>query len=138
VATDLGALADVALKGRGRARPHAAFAKQLREIGIKPMDYIAAVRMLAKDTGYNPADVSFADTAEHKIAIKRPDGGITRAGRVGYGDFIIWSYLEAHKKAPAGAADKKRATFRKSHNAIKGAWKADKFSPNNIALHLLW
>lgn len=138
VATDLGALADVALKGRGRARPHPAFAKQLREVGIKPMEYIGAVRALAKKNGYDPVDVSFADTPEHKIAIKRPDGGITRAGRVGYGDFIIWSYMESHKMAPAGTAAKKRDTFRKSHSKIKGDWKADKFSPNNIALNLLW
>ena len=102
------------------------------------MEYIGAVRSLAKKNGYDPADVSFADTPEHKIAIKRPDGGITRAGRVGYGDFIIWSYMESHKMAPAGTADKKRDTFRKSHSKIKGDWKADKFSPNNIALNLLW
>jgi hypothetical protein len=137
-ATDAAAIADVAIKGRGRARPHPAFSKQLRDIGIKPTEYLSAVRALASKTGYDPADVSFADTPEHKIAIKRPDGGITRAGRVGYGDFIIWSYLETHKKAAPGTAAKKRDTFRKSHSKIKGDWKADKFSPNNIALNLLW
>lgn len=137
-ATDLGALADVAIKGRGRARPHPAFSKELKEVGIKPMDYIGAVRAMAADNGYDPKDVSFADTAEHKIAVRRPDGGITRAGRVGYGDYIQWRYLEAHKKAPPGTAAQKRDTFRKSHNKIKGDWKADKFSPNNIVLHLLW
>lgn len=137
-ATDLAALGDVAIKGRGRARPHPAFSKQLREIGIKPMEYLAAVRSLAAKNGYNPEDVMFADTPDHKIAVKRPDGGVTRAGRVGYGDFILWSYMEAHKKAPPGTAAKKRETFHKSHSKIKGDWKEDKYSPNNIALRLLW
>jgi len=137
-ATDAAAIADVAIKGRGRARPHPAFSKQLKEIGIKPTEYLAAVRSQAAKNGYDPMDVSFADTPEHKIAVKRPEGGISRAGRVGYGDFIIWSYLEAHKKAAPGTAAKKRDTFRKSHTKIKGDWRADKFSPNNLALHLLW
>jgi hypothetical protein len=138
MATDAAAIASVAIKGRGRARPHPAFAKQLREIGIKPTEYLSAVKSLAAKNGYDPADVSFADTAEHKIAIKRPDGGITRAGRVGYGDFILWTYLEAHKKAAPGTAKQKRDTFQASHSKIKGDWKADKYSPNNIALKLLW
>jgi hypothetical protein len=138
LATNAGAIADVALKGRGRARAHPAFAAQLRETGIKPQEYLAAVRSLAQKNGYNPEDVMFADTPEHKIAIKRPDGGITRAGRVGYGDFILWSFLEHKKKVPAGTAASKRGRFHKSHSKIKGNWKADKFSPNNIALNLLW
>lgn len=138
MATDLAALGSVAIKGRGRVRPHPAFSKQLKEIGIKPTEYLSAVRSLASKAGYDPKDVMFADTDEHKIAVKRPDGGVTRAGRVGYGDFILWSYLEAHKKAAPGTAAKKRETFHKSHSKIKGDWKDDKFSPNNIALKLLW
>lgn len=138
MATDLAAIGSVAIKGRGRVRPHPAFSKQLKEVGIKPTEYLAAVRSLAVKAGYDPKDVMFADTDEHKIAIKRPDGGVTRAGRVGYGDFILWSYLEAHKKAEPGTAAKKRATFHASHSKIKGDWKADKYSPNNIALKLLW
>lgn len=138
VATDLGALASVAIKGRGRARPHPAFSKQLKEVGIKPSEYLGAVRSMAAENGYNPEDVSFSDNSEQKIAIKRPDGGISRAGRVGYGDFTLYRYMETHKKAPPGTAAKKRDTFRKSHNKIKGDWKADKFSPNSVALNVLW
>jgi hypothetical protein len=46
--------------------------------------------------------------------------------------------LEKKEKAPKGTADKKRATFQKSHSAIKGDWKKNPYSPNNLAIQILW
>ena len=112
--------------------PNPAFAKQLAAVELAPDVYLARVRTLAKKAGYDPAEVGFAP-APHKIQVRG-----RKAGRVGYRDFIIWSHLEAEGKVPKGTADKKRSTFHKSHSAIKGDWKADKYSPNNLALHLLW
>jgi hypothetical protein len=37
-----------------------------------------------------------------------------------------------------GYANKKRNTFQKSHSKIKGDWKKNDYSPNNLALRLLW
>lgn len=137
-ATDAGGIVDVALKGRGLDRPRAKFAKQLAETNLSPRQYLTAVRKAAKAHGYDPKCVMFADDDVHKIAVRRDDGSYATAGRVGYGDFILWSALEKQKKVPAGFASKKRNTFQKSHSKIKGDWKSDKYSPNNLALKLLW
>lgn len=59
-------------------------------------------------------------------------------GRIGYGDFLIWSALERRGSVEDGTADKKRERFWKSHSKIKGDWKKDDFSPNNLALRILW
>ena len=67
-----------------------------------------------------------------------PDGSVRRFGRVSYGDFIIWSYLESEGIVPKGTARKKRSVFHKSHEAITGDWRNDKYSPNRLALQILW
>jgi hypothetical protein len=51
---------------------------------------------------------------------------------------LIWTYLEATKKAPAGEAASRRDRFHKSHSKIKGDWKKDPYSPNNLALSVIW
>lgn len=137
-ATDAGALVDVAMKGRGINKPRAKFAKQLAETNLTARQYLTAVRKAAKAAGYDPKCVMFADDDVHKIAVRRPDGTHSKAGRVGYGDYILWTALERQKKVPAGHAAKKRSVFQKSHSKIKGDWAEDKYSPNMLALKLLW
>jgi len=128
------------LLGEGKiktTRIRAAFKKQLEEMGLKPATYLRAVRRAAKKAGYDAATVQFADDAEHKLMI-HVDGRKEKFGRVGYGDFIIWKHLEKTGEAEKGMAAQKRRVFHKSHKAIPGDWKADKFSPNSLALAILW
>ena len=108
------------------------FQKQLEKAGLTPKQYLDAVRANAKSNGYDPKIIEFSDDDQHKIMVTTPDGRKVRFGRVGYGDFLIWSAVDAKK------AQTKRATFRKSHGAIKGDWKKDKFSPNSLAIGVLW
>jgi hypothetical protein len=118
-------------------RIRAAFKKQLEDLDIKPAAYLRAVRTAAKKAGYDPAAVQFADDAEHKLMI-HADGRTSKFGRVGYGDFTIWKRLEKSGDADKGTAAQKRRVFHKSHKAIPGDWAADKYSPNSLALAILW
>jgi hypothetical protein len=122
------------LEGSGKPMPK--FQAQLKEAGINPDDYLKAVRRIAKKEGYTIPD--WSDNNKHKLQITTPEGHIRRFGAVGYGDYLIWSWLEHKGKVAKGYANQKRDTFNKSHSKIKGDWKEDKYSPNNLALNILW
>lgn len=141
--TNIAGLADLALEGRGELvgagvpiQPQ--FRKQLRKIGISPEDYLAAARKAAERSGYDPRALEFSDTDDKKLRIWDEEGKAVHFGAVGYNDFILWSFLEHKGDAPSGQALKKRNVFQRSHSKIKGDWKRDKFSPNCLALSILW
>lgn len=94
---------------------------------------MAKARAAAKRTGYDSRALEFSDDGVHKLMIYDDEGRLRRFGRVGYGDFIIHSMTGAQS-----VADSKRRRFRKSHMAIKGDWKDDKYSPNWLAINILW
>jgi hypothetical protein len=97
------------------------------------MAYLTKARAAAKRTGYDSRALEFSDDGVHKLMIYDDEGRLRRFGRVGYGDFIIHSMAGAQS-----VADSKRKRFRKSHMAIKGDWKDDKYSPNWLAINILW
>jgi hypothetical protein len=123
------------LEGAGKKKN---FEHQLATIMYSPMTYIRDVRKKAKAAGYDPDMVGFSEDGSHKLEIHTPDGRTVRFGRVGYGDHLIWKHLEKRGEAPKGVSQMKRRVFRLSHSAIRGNWKSDKFSPNNLALAILW
>lgn len=123
---------------QGGAKPHSKFEKQLRKVGIEPSSYLKEAQRRAKNAGLPYKVLGFADDGDHKLSIPNADGRMIKFGKVGYGDHQIWSHLEQHQKVPKGTADAKRNTFQKSHSAIKGDWKKDPFSPNSLALKVLW
>jgi hypothetical protein len=112
--------------------------QDLRGKGFGPDEYLREIKAKAKKTGYDPHAVKFAMDGVHKFEYTTPTGQTVRFGRVGYGDFILWTHQEREGKVPKGYASRKRAVFHKSHEAIKGDWKTNPYSPNNLALALLW
>lgn len=122
----------------GGAKAHGEFADQLHEVGIDPASYLRIARDRAKDAGLPYKLLGFADDDVHKLAIPDGDGKMVKFGAVGYGDFILWSDAEARGEVPKGYAEQKRRTFQKSHRAMKGDWKKNPFSPNSLALKVLW
>ena len=115
-----------------------AFEAQLAEVGITPSDYLEAVRNSAERCGYDPEAVEFSNNSTHKIQIRSPEGRLVRFGRVGYNDFHIWSHLERNNEVAKGTAKEKQARFWKSHTKMGGNWKDNNYSPNWLALRLLW
>jgi len=109
----------------------------LRGSGFTCDDYLKQARAKARKAGYDASAVSLAEDGTHKLCIAH-DGKKTCFGRAGYGDFLIWTRLEREGKVPVGTAQQKRRVFRKSHSAIKGDWKSNPYSKNNLALNILW
>jgi len=103
---------------------------------MTPSFYLKEAQRRGKKFGYK--GLEFSDDTTHKLQIRDPKGRLRRFGRVGYGDFLIWSHIEKAQKAPKGTADAKRRTFQVSHQKIRGDWKSDDYSPNNLALRVLW
>ena len=118
--------------------PTGEFEKQLREIGLDPSLYLKEAQRRAKKVGLPYKLIGFAEDHIHKLAIPDERGRMVRFGRIGYGDHIIWSHLELKKKVSKGFAEQKQRVFRNSHSQMKGAWKKDAFSPNNLSLNVLW
>jgi hypothetical protein len=115
-----------------------AFTDELQNINFNPSKYLKIVRKKAKLNGYNPKNINFSTNNIHKLEIEDDNGKIKRFGRSGYGDHIIYQFLEKSKDVPMGYADMKRNVFRSSHTKIKGNWASNPFSPNNLALRILW
>ncbi len=124
--------------GKPANEPLPAFKKQLKQWGITPKQYLEVVRELADEEGYDGRAVEFSDDPEKKLMIYDDEGKKHYFGAVNYGDYILWSKQEALGKVKNGFAEQKRRVFNASHNKIKGNWKADKYSPNNLALKILW
>lgn len=98
--------------------------------------YLTLARKKARDAGI-VGKISYAPKP-HKLMIETPDGRVVKFGRQGYGDHLLWSRAEAEGKVPKGTADTKRRQYRARATKIKGDWKKDKYSPNNLAINILW
>ena len=112
------------------------FQNQLLSLGINPNDYLTTVKRLATKYKYDPDLVSFSGDGKHKLFYD----GSTRVhfGAVGYGDFLIYKFLEKYGKVPKLMADKKREVFTKSHGAMQKKYGVQNLSANTLALRLLW
>jgi hypothetical protein len=110
--------------------------EQLRDWGVSKQHYLRSVGRKAKEHGYPPFQL--ATDGKHKLEIRTPQGRLVRFGRLGYGDYILYTSLEAQGKSPKGFAEQKRSGFQNSHTKIKGNWKSNDYSPNNLALRILW
>ena len=113
------------------------FAKQLDKLGLSPASYLAHAKMMATKHGYRSDLLSFAKDGDHKLKYESPHG-TKYFGKAGYGDYIIYLYMEHEQKVERGYAEKKRKIFRDSHDRLSEIRKLDKFSPNELAINLLW
>jgi len=99
--------------------------------------YLEAVKAKARHFGLSD-DIEYSTDKTHKFQIHTPEGYIRRFGLRGYNDFLLWSKEEADGKVPKGTANEHRKSYRRRALLIKGNWKADPYSPNNLAINLLW
>jgi hypothetical protein len=128
----------MALPRVGRGKIRSKFQSELKRFGLSPAAYLKAAKAAARKAGLNAESLTFSDNDEHKLMITDDSGRLVRFGRVGYGDFLLWSAAEKKGKVKSGFAAQKQNVFQKSHSQIKGDWKSDKYSPNSLALAVLW
>lgn len=72
------------------------------------------------------AKISLSTKKEKKYMVITPDGKIVHFGQMGYEDYT------KHKNKT------RRKNYLKRSRKIRGNWKKNKYSPNNLAIHLLW
>jgi len=110
----------------------------LRKIKYNPKSYLNEARLRAVAMGYKPTSLTFSNDGTHKLSYLTPEGRLVSFGLLGYGDYLIWSHLEHMGGVKKGTARSKRNVFHKSHSKMPGAWKQNNYSPNNLALRILW
>jgi DNA adenine methylase len=113
------------------------FQNRLNELGIKPELYLKKAKESAKHNGYDPSKVIFCTTGTNKLEYESPNGQV-HYGNPDYNDYIIYSWLEHKGEVEKGTADKRRELYRARATNIKGNWKKNKYSPNNLAINILW
>jgi len=113
------------------------FLIQLEKIKYPVDKYLNDAKIVAKKEGYDPEKLSFANNNDNKLKYESPEG-IKYFGKAGYGDFLIWTFKEKNNEVKKGYAKMKRNVFRKSHSAITKMYNLNKFSPNELAIKILW
>jgi hypothetical protein len=113
------------------------FIKQLEEINYSPDLYLKNAKEVAKKEGYEPNNLFFANNNDNKLLYKSPEGD-KYFGKAGYGDFLIWTFKENKGEVKKGFSNKKRNVFRKSHGKITKIYNLGKYSPNELAINILW
>jgi hypothetical protein len=93
--------------------------------------FLIDAKRKAVSMGYNPDMLSKATDGVHKLTYLSPEGK-KNFGRMGYGDYLYYKRYEPK------IALKKRYTFRTSHKEISRIHHLNKYSPNELALNILW
>jgi hypothetical protein len=95
--------------------------------------YLTIAKERAKKNGYDPKLLEWADDEKHKLKYN----GV-KFGRKGYNDFIIYAIKAHNKEITKEEALKHRKNYLARASKIKGNWKDNKESPNNLAMSILW
>lgn len=74
----------------------------------------------------NAGGLFIANDGKHKYYITTPSNKKVSFGAIAYEDYTKTK------------DEKKRKAYLARAKAIKGDWAKDKYSPNNLAIHLLW
>jgi DNA adenine methylase len=113
------------------------FQEKLNKMGLAPKQYLKQARTMAEKTGYDSDKVVFCNTGKNKLMYESPNG-LVHFGNPDYPDYIIYSWLEHKGEVEKGTADKRRELYRARATKIKGDWKKNKYSANNLAINILW
>ena len=84
------------------------------------------VYRLAKKYLGKTAKIGLSTKKEKKYMVTTPDGKIVHFGQMGYEDYT------KHKNKT------RRKNYLTRSGRIKGDWKKNKYSPNNLSRKLLW
>lgn len=108
-----------------------------KKYNIDPTLYLEIAKARAKKAGYDPNKLILSKNKKHKLTY---DG--VHFGLHPYPDFIIYSILakdpDAPEKYTTEYARQKRTAYLKRSGLIKGDWKQDPNSPNNLARNINW
>jgi hypothetical protein len=113
------------------------FIDDLEQYNMNPKNYLKIAKTYAKNNNYNPNSLSFSLKPNFKLQYQHNDKTIY-FGAPQNKDFIIYQHLENNNEVEKGTAEKHRKNYLKRATAILGNWKNNKYSKNNLAIHILW
>jgi hypothetical protein len=91
-------------------------------------EYLKQAKAFAKKAGYKDASsLRLADDGKHKLVLR----GV-KFGSINNNDYIIY------KQHFPSIAEKKRRAYLSRACKIKGDWAKDRYSPNSLAINILW
>jgi hypothetical protein len=111
------------------------FQRYLEGMGFHPKDYLNQARTNAWRHGYEPEKIEFNEDEKSEAKLVYEGVGF---GRVGYKDFLIWRHLEKVGEVPRGTAKKRQVAYLARSTNIRGSWRNDPLSRNNLAIAVLW
>jgi hypothetical protein len=94
--------------------------------------FLREARRKAKAAGLNWQTLRPSVKSGKKLMITAPDGRVVHFGAKGMGDHIHY------KLAGDPKADQHRQRYRARATKIRGDWASDKYSPNSLAIAVLW
>lgn len=94
---------------------------------IKDTDYLEKAKQFAKKAGYEDWDQLKLADKPYKLELNN-----IKFGRDGYSDYV----QNLLNNSPD--AEPKRKSYLARATKIKGDWKSNKYSPNNLAINILW
>jgi len=97
----------------------------------KSNQFLKDARVVARRRGYNPDFLQLSNDGVHKLMYRSP-AGLKRFGRMGYGDYLYY------KRFHPEIANQKKHVFRTSHKEISKLHDLGKYSPNELAINILW
>ena len=110
----------------------------LEDKKIDANEYLKVARKAAKNNGYDPTKVHFSNDSKHKLYYDTQKSGnnekedAVHFGARDYNDYIIYTLNKNQN------ADKYRDAYLARATKIPGDWEKDKYSPNNLAIKILW
>lgn len=101
--------------------------------GITPNKYLKIAKSTAEKYGYNPDLLKFSEKSDKKLSYNNINFGSSSNK-----DYIIYKNLEEQNLIPKGEAEKNRKNYLARSSKIKGNWKSNVNSKNNLAMRILW
>lgn len=111
------------IKGKKNLQPFVSKEKKerLEKYSDPTQVFKKARKYLGKDV-----DIQISGRKDKKYMVKSPEGKWVHFGQMGYEDFT------KHKNL------KRRENYLNRSTKIKGDWKRNKYSPNNLSINILW
>ena len=107
--------------------------KVISQINMPDSLYLERARKIAKEYNYNPKLLHLSNDKKHKLVY---DG--VKFGSKTNNDFIIYTWLSEKGDISEEDALKHRDAYLARASKIKGNWVHNNFSPNWLAIRILW
>ena len=105
----------------------------LDKVDLNNKTYLLITKKLAASKGYDPDLLSISSRPGKKLNYNG-----THFGSSHNNDFIIYSVMAKNGDITKEEAANHRKRYLTRARKIKGEWKTNKESPNNLAIRILW